>query len=31
LLLVVAAAFYLLGGIVFGLRVTQRALGESLR
>jgi len=30
-LLIVAAGFYLLGGVVFGMKVTQRALGESLR
>lgn len=29
-LLLVAAGFYLLGGIVFGLKVSQKALGESI-
>jgi len=30
-LLIVAEGFYLLGGVVFGMKVTQRALGQVLR
>jgi hypothetical protein len=30
-LLLVAAGFYLLGGIVFGWKVSQKALGTHLR
>ncbi|KAF0107907.1 MAG: hypothetical protein FD146_1205 [Anaerolineaceae bacterium] len=30
-LLLVAAGFYLLGGVVFGLKVSQKTLGESVR
>jgi hypothetical protein len=30
-LLLVSAGFYLLGGILFGWKVSQKALGEVLR